>query len=54
VCRSIKLEQALIALVEENQSLLMRKATLLISEILQMSNRLLPAQYAARIQASTP
>ena len=41
------------SLVEENNNNLNRKATLLLGEILQMANRILPMRYAAQLQAST-
>lgn len=45
--------QALIGLVEEANAgkALIRKATLLIGEILQIANRVLPPPLAAQIQA---
>lgn len=42
--------QALVALIGENVSSLNRKATLLLGEMLQKANRILPLQYAAQVQ----
>lgn len=47
--------QALICMVEElsgNVTNLSRKATLLLGEVLQTANKLLPLSYAAKIQVS--
>jgi len=46
--------EALVTLIEDVNGTLGRKATLLIGEVLQLANRLLPLEYAARIQASFP
>ncbi|KAJ4482113.1 Rapamycin-insensitive companion of mTOR, N-term-domain-containing protein [Lentinula aciculospora] len=53
VFTNVGLLEALISIMEETPtgSVLSRKATLLIGEILQMSNRVLPLSVAARIQA---
>ncbi|EIW69328.1 hypothetical protein TREMEDRAFT_30887 [Tremella mesenterica DSM 1558] len=45
------LVESLIALIEEDIGMLNRKATLLLGEILQMANRILPLQFAAKLQA---
>lgn len=42
--------EALVTLIEDAAGTLGRKATLLLGEVLQMSNRILPLQYAAQIQ----
>jgi hypothetical protein len=42
--------EALVTLIEDVHGTLGRKATLLIGEILQLANRVLPLQYAAQIQ----
>lgn len=44
------LVQALIAVIEDGNSTLNRKATLLLGEVLQMANRILPLQFAAQLQ----
>jgi rapamycin-insensitive companion of mTOR len=44
--------QALTSLVEEESSVLTRKATLLLGEILILASRILPYKTAARIQVS--
>ena len=44
--------QSLIALIEEDLGTLNRKATLLLGEVLQMGNRILPLQFAAKLQVS--
>ncbi|KAF8827637.1 hypothetical protein HHX47_DHR4000396 [Lentinula edodes] len=53
VFTNVGLLEALISIMEEvpTGSVLSRKATLLVGEILQMSNRVLPLSVAARIQA---
>ena len=43
--------EALVTLIEDAKGTLERKATLLLGEVLQMSNRILPLQYAAQLQA---
>ncbi|KAL7420859.1 hypothetical protein Q5752_004812 [Cryptotrichosporon argae] len=43
--------EALVALIREDTGALNRKATLLLGETLQLANRILPLQYAARLQA---
>ncbi|KAK4687008.1 rapamycin-insensitive companion of mTOR, partial [Tremellales sp. Uapishka_1] len=43
--------EALVSLIEENETALNRKATLLLGEILQLANRTLPMQYAAHLQS---
>lgn len=44
---------ALVAIIEDpKEATLSRKATLLLGEVLQLSNRILPLQYAAQLQAS--
>jgi rapamycin-insensitive companion of mTOR len=43
--------EALVTLIEDAKGTLGRKATLLLGEVLQMSNRILPLQYAAQLQA---
>jgi len=42
--------EALVTMIEDAAGTLGRKATLLLGEVLQMSNRILPLQYAAQIQ----
>ncbi|KAJ3825070.1 Rapamycin-insensitive companion of mTOR, N-term-domain-containing protein [Lentinula raphanica] len=53
VFTNVGLIEALVSIMEEvpSGSILSRKATLLIAEILQMANRVLPLSVAARIQA---
>lgn len=46
--------KALINLVEEEASLLTRKATLLIGEVLILASRVLPYNISARVQVSCP
>ncbi|KAK6906421.1 hypothetical protein I203_100406 [Kwoniella mangroviensis CBS 8507] len=43
--------EALLAVIEEDSGLLNRKATLLLGEILQMANRVLPLRFAAQLQS---
>ncbi|WVW80639.1 hypothetical protein I302_102625 [Kwoniella bestiolae CBS 10118] len=43
--------EALIAVIEEDNGPLNRKATLLLGEILQMANRVLPLKFAAQLQS---
>ncbi|CAD6567983.1 MAG: hypothetical protein TREMPRED_004194 [Tremellales sp. Tagirdzhanova-0007] len=43
--------ESLVSLIEDPNSELNRKATLLLGEILQMANRVLPLQYAAQLQS---
>ncbi|WVQ95387.1 hypothetical protein IAU59_002484 [Kwoniella sp. CBS 9459] len=45
------LVEALIAVIEEDDGTLNRKATLLLGEILQMANRVLPLKFAAQLQS---
>ncbi|ODO05811.1 hypothetical protein I350_04872 [Cryptococcus amylolentus CBS 6273] len=51
ICIESGLLEALIAVIEEGNSTLNRKATLLLGEVLQMANRVLPMQFAAQLQA---
>lgn len=45
--------EALVAIIEDvKAATLARKATLLLGEVLQLSNRILPLQYAAQLQVS--
>ncbi|WWC98367.1 hypothetical protein V866_005258 [Kwoniella sp. B9012] len=43
--------EALVAVIEEDSGPLNRKATLLLGEILQMANRVLPLRFAAQLQS---
>ncbi|WRT70894.1 uncharacterized protein IL334_007893 [Kwoniella shivajii] len=43
--------EALVAVIEEDNSTLNRKATLLLGEVLQMANRVLPLKFAAQLQS---
>ncbi|KAK1923142.1 Rapamycin-insensitive companion of mTOR, middle domain-containing protein [Papiliotrema laurentii] len=43
--------EALVAMIQSSANTLTRKATLLLGEILQMTNRILPLSYAAQLQA---
>ncbi|WWC92493.1 uncharacterized protein L201_007452 [Kwoniella dendrophila CBS 6074] len=43
--------EALVAVIEEDNGTLNRKATLLLGEILQMANRTLPLKFAAQLQS---
>ncbi|WVF67846.1 hypothetical protein IAT40_002607 [Kwoniella sp. CBS 6097] len=45
------LVEALIAVIEEDDGTLNRKATLLLGEVLQMANRVLPLKFAAQLQS---
>ena len=57
VCRPVAhSHQALTAMLEEatTGSNLTRKATLLMAEVLQIANRVLPLSVAAKLQASVP
>ncbi|WVQ77136.1 hypothetical protein IAR50_006819 [Cryptococcus sp. DSM 104548] len=51
ICIESGLLEALIAVIEEGNSTLNRKATLLLGEVLQMANRVLPMQFAAQLQS---
>ncbi|OWZ28826.1 sterility protein Ste20 [Cryptococcus neoformans c8] len=51
ICIESGLLEALIAVIEEGNSTLNRKATLLLGEVLQMANRILPLQFAAQLQS---
>nr|KIR45878.1 sterility protein Ste20 [Cryptococcus bacillisporus CA1280] len=51
ICIESGLLEALIAVIEEGNSTLNRKATLLLGEVLQMANRVLPLQFAAQLQS---
>ena len=42
--------EALVAMIQSSANTLTRKATLLLGEILQMTNRILPLSYAAQLQ----
>ena len=44
--------EGLVTIIEDAKGSLGRKATLLLGEVLQMSNRILPLQYAAQLQVS--
>jgi hypothetical protein len=46
------IHQALVTLIGENVNALNRKATLLLGEMLQKANRILPLPYAAQMQVS--
>jgi rapamycin-insensitive companion of mTOR len=45
--------QSLVVLIEEKSGTVNRKAILLLGELLQMANRILPMQYAAQLQVSS-
>ncbi|OCF45562.1 sterility protein Ste20 [Kwoniella heveanensis CBS 569] len=45
------LVEALISVIEEEDGTLNRKATLLLGEVLQMANRVLPLRFAAQLQS---
>ncbi|WVO18166.1 hypothetical protein L204_105869 [Cryptococcus depauperatus] len=51
ICIESGLLEALIAVIEEDNTSLNRKATLLLGEVLQMANRMLPLQFAAQLQS---
>lgn len=44
--------QALVSVIEEDTTVVNRKATLLLGEVLQLANRILPSQFAAQLQVS--
>lgn len=44
--------EALVAMIEDAMTTLTRKATLLLGEVLQMTNRILPLQFAAQLQVN--
>lgn len=48
------LRQSLIDVIEEQAQSISRKATFLVAELLVMTARLLPIQYAPRVQVSSP
>ncbi|WVQ86186.1 hypothetical protein IAT38_008354 [Cryptococcus sp. DSM 104549] len=51
ICIEAGLLEALIAVIEDGNTTLNRKATLLLGEVLQMANRTLPLEFAAQLQS---